>query len=177
MKVCVYRWIRRTTSVREGMRSNPNYNFCNFLIFWGGGGRKIYIYFLSFTPTKKTCYFFSQNTHHKNYYFYRQLNNRSKKDIYAVLIHRTQNDASFKTKWESIFTETIKCKKKLADCKYYDYDMIYKIIRNVTAVRKNLHDWNIEPTPNWVFCNSVDSVLHAFFHCSKVVKLNILLNK
>ena len=45
--------------------------------------------------------------------------------------------------------------------------MIYKMIRNVIAVRKNLHDWKIGPTPNWFFCNSVDSVLHSFFHCSK----------
>ena len=33
------------------------------------------------------------------------------KDIYAVLLDRTQKDASYKTNWENIFTETIKWKK------------------------------------------------------------------
>ena len=94
------------------------------------------------------------------------------KDIYAVLLDRTQKDASYKTKWENIFTETIKWKEvwqtlNSGVIENYDFDMIYKMIRNVTAVRKNLYDWKIEPTPNCLFCNDVDSVLHAFFHCSK----------
>ena len=98
----------------------------------------------------------------------KDITNVRTKDIYAVLIYRTQNDASFKTKWENIFTETIKWKEvwqtlNSGVIQNYDYDMIYEMIRNIIAVQKNLHDWKIEPTPNYVFCNSVDSVLHAFF--------------
>ena len=94
------------------------------------------------------------------------------KDLYAVLLHRTQKDASYKTNLENIFTETIKWKEvwqplNSGDIENYDIDMIYKIIRNVTAMQKQLYDWKIEPTPKCLFCNSVDSVLHAFFHCSK----------
>ena len=94
------------------------------------------------------------------------------KDIYAVLLHRTQKDASFKTKWENVFTETINWKEvwhtlNSGIIENYDYDLIYKMIRNFIAVRKHLNDWKIEPTPNCIFCNGVDSVLHAFFHCPK----------
>ena len=51
MKVCVYKWVRRTTSVRQGMRSNPKYYFLNFIYLFSFC--QIYISFLSFTPTKK----------------------------------------------------------------------------------------------------------------------------
>ena len=78
---------------------------------------------------------------------------------------------------KNIFTETIKWKEvwqtlNSGVIENYDFDMIYKMIRNVTAVRKNLYDWKIEPTPNCHFCNGVDSVLHAFFHCSKTKYFN-----
>ena len=42
------------------------------------------------------------------------------KDIYAVLLHRTQKDASFKTKWENVFTETINWKEVWAHTKFGD---------------------------------------------------------
>ena len=64
---------------------------------------------------------------------------------YAVLKHKTQKDASFKSKWENVFTESINWKEvwqtlKSGIIKNYDYDLIYKIYRNATAVRKHLYD-------------------------------------
>ena len=94
------------------------------------------------------------------------------KYIYAVLLNRTQKDASFKTKWENVFTETINLKEvwhtlNSGIIENYDYDLIYKMIRNVIAVRKHLNDWKIETTPNCIVCNGIDSDLYAFFHCPK----------
>ena len=43
------------------------------------------------------------------------------KDIYAILIHRSQKDVSFKTKWENIFYRNNKMERGLADTKFRGY--------------------------------------------------------
>ena len=49
----------------------------------------------------------------------------------------------------------------------WDLTIIYKLIHQVIAVRKNLYHWRIVPTPECLACSDVDSVLHAFFYCAK----------
>ena len=49
----------------------------------------------------------------------------------------------------------------------WDLNIIYKLIHQVIAVRKNLYHWRIAPTPECRECSDVDSVLHAFFFCAK----------
>ena len=50
----------------------------------------------------------------------------------------------------------------------WDLNIIYKLIHQVIAVRKNLYlYWRIAPTPECRECSDVDSVLHAFFYCAK----------
>ena len=51
------------------------------------------------------------------------------KDTYTVLLHRTKKDASFKTKWENIFIETINRKEVWQTLnsgliENYDFDVI-----------------------------------------------------
>ena len=49
----------------------------------------------------------------------------------------------------------------------WDLNIIYKLIRQVIAVRKNLYHWRIVPTPENLECSDVDSVFHAYFYCAK----------
>ena len=58
-----------------------------------------------------------------------------------IQFHITQKDASFKTKWENVFTEIINWKEvwhtlNSGIIKSYNYDLIYKTTRNATAVQK-----------------------------------------
>ena len=50
----------------------------------------------------------------------------------------------------------------------WDLNIIYILIHQVIAVRKNLYlYWRIAPTPECRKSSDVDSVLHAFFYCAK----------
>ena len=94
------------------------------------------------------------------------------KSLYTEALTKTNKEALCKTKWGNVLSETINWDKVWKTIntnliEHSDFDIIFKLIHYVIAVRKHLCDWKIAPTPECLVCDEVDSVLHAFFHCPK----------
>ena len=88
------------------------------------------------------------------------------------MLKKTNKDVLCKAKWENLFGENIKWEtiwKTIHSglIENWDFDVIYKLIHKVIAVRRNLHYWRIVSSPSCLECGDGDSVLHAFFHCKK----------
>ena len=88
------------------------------------------------------------------------------------MLKKTNKDVLCKAKWENLFGDNINWKtiwKTIHSglIENWDFDVIYKLIHKVIAVRKNLHYWRIVSSPSCLECGGEDSVLHAFFHCKK----------
>ena len=98
--------------------------------------------------------------------------NATTKDLYTAILTKTNTEVLCKAKWETVFGDKIiweyiwkTIHSGLID--NWDLTIIYKLIHQVIAVRKNLYHWRIVPTPECLACSDVDSVLHAFFYCAK----------
>ena len=98
--------------------------------------------------------------------------NATAKELYTAILTKTNTEVLCKAKWEHVFGDKIIWKNiwktihsGLID--NWDLNIIYKLIHQVIAVRKNLYHWRIAPTPECLECSDVDSVLHAFFYCTK----------
>ena len=94
------------------------------------------------------------------------------KELYTAMLKKTNKDVLCKAKWENLFGDNINWKtiwKTIHSglIENWDFDVIYKLIHKVIAVRKNLHYWRIVSSPSCLECGDEDSVLHAFFHCKK----------
>ena len=94
------------------------------------------------------------------------------KELYTASLRKTNKDVLCKAKWEKAFGENVKWKtiwKTIHSgvIDNWDFDIIYKLIHKVSAVRKNLYHWRIVPTPACLACADVGSVLHTFFYCPK----------
>ena len=96
--------------------------------------------------------------------------------LYTAILTKTNKDVLCKAKWEHVFGDKIKWKNiwktihaGLID--NWDLCIIYKLIHQVIAVRKDLYHWRIVPTPECLECSDVDSVLHDFFFCAKTKKI------
>ena len=94
--------------------------------------------------------------------------NATAKELYTAILTKTNTEVLCKAKWEHVFGDKIIWKNiwktihsGLID--NWDLNIIYKLIHQVIAVRKNLYHWRIAPTPECLECSDVDSVLHAFF--------------
>ena len=89
--------------------------------------------------------------------------------LYTAILTKTNKDVLCKAKWENVFGDKINWKNSWKTIHAglihnWDLNIIYKLIHQVIAVRKNLYHWRIVPTPE---CSDVDSVLHAFSYCAK----------
>ena len=94
------------------------------------------------------------------------------KELYTAMLKKTNKDVLCKAKWENLFGENIKWEtiwKTIHSglIENWDFDVIYKLIHKLIAVRRNLHYWRIVSSPSCLECGDGDSVLHAFFHCKK----------
>ena len=94
------------------------------------------------------------------------------KELYTAMLKKTNKDVLCKAKWENLFGDNINWKTiwntiHSGVIENWDFDVIYKLIHKVIAVRKNLHYWKIVSSPSCLECGGEDSVLHAFFHCKK----------
>ena len=94
------------------------------------------------------------------------------KELYTAILRKTNKDILCKAKRENVFGKNIKWKtiwKTIHSgvIDNWDFDRIYKLIRKVSAVRKNLYHWRIVPTPAYLGCANVGSILHTFFYCPK----------
>ena len=92
--------------------------------------------------------------------------------LYTAILTKTNKDVICKAKWENVFGDKINWKHiwktiHVGLIDNWDLNIIYKLIHQVIAVRKNLYHWRIVPTPECLECLDVDSVLHAFFYCAK----------
>ena len=90
------------------------------------------------------------------------------KELYTAMLKKTNKDVLCKAKWENLFGENIKWEtiwKTIHSglIENWDFDVIYKLIHKVIAVRRNLHYWKIVSSPSCLECGDGDSVLHAFF--------------
>ena len=100
------------------------------------------------------------------------LQNATKKDLYTAILTKSNTEVLCKAKWENVFGDKIIWKNiwktiHLGLIDNWDLNIIYKLIHQVSVVRKNLYHWRIAPTPECRECSNVDSVLHAYFYCAK----------
>ena len=100
------------------------------------------------------------------------LQNATAKELYTAILTKTNTEILCKAKWEHVFGD--KNIWKTIHSRFIDNWDLNVIIHQVIAVRNNLYHWKIAPTPECLECSDVDSVLHAFFYCTKT---NNLLNK
>ena len=94
------------------------------------------------------------------------------KDLYTAMLRKTNKDILCKAKMKKVFGENVKWKtiwKTIHSgvIDNWDFDIIYKLIHKISAVRKNLYHWRIVPTPVCIACADMGSVLHTFFYCPK----------
>ena len=95
--------------------------------------------------------------------------------LYTAILTKINKDVLCKVKWENVFGDKINWKNiwktihaGLID--NWDLNIIYKLIHQVIAVRKNLYHWRIVPTPECLECLDMDS---AFFYCAKKKKKSL----
>ena len=96
------------------------------------------------------------------------------KELYTAMLKKTKKDVLCKAKWENLFGENIKWETTWKTInsgliENWDFDLIYKLIHKVIAVRRNLHYWKIVFSQACLECGDGDSVLHVFFffYCKK----------
>ena len=87
-------------------------------------------------------------------------------DMYTVMLRKTNKDVLCQAKWEKVFGDKINWKniwKTIHSCviDYWDFNIIYKLIHKVIAVRKHVYHWMIVPTPECLGCSHLDTVLQA----------------
>ena len=94
--------------------------------------------------------------------------NATGKGLYTAILPKTNKEVLCKAKWENVFGDKINWKNIHAGLiDNWDLNIIYQLINQVIAVRKNLYHWRIAATPICRECSDVDSVLHEFFYCAK----------
>ena len=74
------------------------------------------------------------------------------KELYTAMLKKTNKDVLCKAKWQNLFGNNINWKtiwKTIHSglIANWDFDVIYKLIHKVIAVRKNLHYWRIVSSP------------------------------
>ena len=75
--------------------------------------------------------------------------NATARELYTAILTKTNTEVLCKAKWEHVFGDKIIWKaihSGLID--NWDLNIIYKLIHQVIAVRKNLYHWRIAPRPN-----------------------------
>ena len=101
------------------------------------------------------------------------------KELYTAMLKKTNKDVLCKAKWENLFGENIKWETMWKTIhsgliENWDFDVIYKLIHKVIAVRRNLHYWRIVSSPSCLECGDGDSSCTLFFTARKQ---NNLLNR
>ena len=90
------------------------------------------------------------------------------KELYTAMLKKTNKDVLCKAKWENLFGDNINWKtiwKTIHSglIENWDFDVIYKLIHKVIAVRKNLHYWRIVSSPSCLECDDRGLSLARFF--------------